>query len=189
MDYYELLEFLDLEEPAQFIYFEAMADLVECDEAIDQEAVYGLFNGAEKEMIAQLFEDYFEDILEGLPEDSDEIYDLLHQIKLSLMGLAMNMEEDSDVRKLTDEFCNFRNWYVYDSNVELSPETGDGEAIHHCLRDAITASRVENLGGTAYRYDFTGAMDYPLDSYDMSVAALMALEDDEENGDGHEFIH
>ena len=39
MDYYELLEFLDLEEPAQFIYFEAMADLVECDEAIDQEAV------------------------------------------------------------------------------------------------------------------------------------------------------
>jgi len=175
MDYNELLEYLDIEDPSEFIYFETMADLIESDEPVDQEAVYALFDGAEGEMIAELFDDYFEEILDGLPEDSSEIYSLLHQIKLSLMGMAANGENDSDLRRFVDSFCRFRNWYCYDSSVALSPES-DGEDLEQSLRDAITTARLEKLDGKTYRYDFTGSMDYPLDSYEVSLASLMAVE-------------
>ena len=175
MDLTELLEYLDLEDPSQFIYFEAMADLIESDEPVEQEAVQALFGAAEKDMVAELFDDYFEEILEGLPDDSSEIYSLLHQIKLSLMGMAMNREDEGDLRRLADSFTRFRNWYCYDSVVGLSPIT-DGEEMEQSLRDAITTARLEKLDGISYRYDFTGALDYPLDSYEVSLASLVAAE-------------
>ena len=39
MNYEELLEYLDLDEAAQFEYFEAMADLIESEEYVEQEAM------------------------------------------------------------------------------------------------------------------------------------------------------
>ena len=81
MDFYELLEYLDLEDAAEFEYFEAIADLIESEEYIEQEAMYQLFDGADNTMIEELLQDYFEDILDGLPENSGEIFSLLHQIK------------------------------------------------------------------------------------------------------------
>ena len=78
MNFEELLDYLDLEEAGQFEYFEALADLVECEEPIEMEAIYKLFEGADKETVATLLEDYFEDILDGLPENAGEIYSLLH---------------------------------------------------------------------------------------------------------------
>ena len=181
MDFYELLEYLDLESAMEFEYFEAMADLVESDEPIAQEAVYQLFSEAPETMIEELLGDYFDDVLEGLPDDAGEIYSLLHQIRLSLTGLAKNTEEESDVRRLTDEFCRFRNWYVYESDVELDPEDG-GIALHQNLRDAITSARMEALGGPRYRYSFEGALQYELDSYTMSFAELASVEDGYNDG-------
>ena len=185
MDFYELLDYLDLESAAEFEYFEAMADLVESDEDIEQEAVYALFEGADEEMISQLLEDYFEDILEGLPDDAGEIYSLLHQIKLSLIGLADNRdpgpEAEHDLRRLVDEFCRFRNWYVHESDVELTPEDG-GAPQHQSLRDAITTSRIQRLGGESYRYSFEESLLFELDSYTMSFAELAAVEEDENDG-------
>ena len=185
MDFYELLKYLDLESAAEFEYFEAMADLVESDEYIEQEAVYALFEGAEETMIPELLEDYFEDILEGLPEDAGEIYSLLHQIKMSLIGLAQNrgqgIDAESDLRRLVDEFCRFRQWYSEVSDVELTPDDGSG-VLHQCLRDAITTSRMQRLGGDSYRYSFEGALDYELDSYTMSFAELAAAEDGYNDG-------
>ena len=66
MDFYELLEYLDLEDAGQFEYFEAMADLIESEEYIEQEAMYQLFEGADNTMIEELLQDYFEDIFESL---------------------------------------------------------------------------------------------------------------------------
>ena len=187
MDFYELLKYLDLDSAADFQYFEAMADLIESEEYIEQEAVYALFEGADETMIPELLEDYFEDILDGLPEDSGEIYSLLHQIKMSLIGLSQNRgkgtesEAESDLRRLVDEFCRFREWFSESSDVELSPESG-GASIHQCLRDAITTSRMQRLGGEAYRYSFEDALDYELDSYTMSFAELAAAEDGYNDG-------
>lgn len=180
MNFEELMEYLDLEEAAQFEYFEAMADLIESEDYIEQEAVYELFNGADKEMISQLLDDYFEDMLEGLPENSGEIFSLLHQIKLSLLGLAANISDESDLRRFTDEFCKFRQWYGESSEVMLTP-VDKGNIMYHNVRDAITASRLEKLGGEKYQYDFENALDYELDSYTMSFADLVARETEESN--------
>lgn len=177
MDYYELLEYLDLEEAGQFEYFEAMADLIESEEYIDQEAMYMLFDGADNTMIEELLQDYFEDVLDGLPENSGEIFSLLHQIKLSLIGMISHAEDDSDMRRFTDEFYRFQTWYSHESEVELQPENG-GAALYTNVRDAITASRMEKLGGEKYSYDFENALDYQLDSYTMSFSDLMDAEND-----------
>ena len=185
MSYDELLRYLDLDSPEDFQYFEAMADLVEYEGDIEQEAVFALFEGAEETMISELLEDYFEDILGGLPEDSGEIFSLLHQIKLSLTGLAQNRgmgdEAESDLRRLVDEFCRFRSWYSQESDVELLPDDG-GSAMHQCLRDAITTSRMQRLGGPSYRYSFEECLLYELDSYTMSFAELAAAEDGYNDG-------
>ena len=181
MDFYELLEYLDLESAAEFEYFEAMADLIESEEEIEQEAVFALFEGADETMIPELLDDWFEDVLEGLPEDSGEIFSLMHQIKMTLIGLAQNREDESDLRRLVDEFCRFRRWYIEEADVELTPENG-GAPVHQTLRDAITTSRIQRLGGDAYRYSFEDALDYELDSYTMSFAELAAAEDDYNNG-------
>ncbi|MEE0772410.1 MAG: hypothetical protein UIJ87_04435 [Anaerovoracaceae bacterium] len=177
MDYYELLEYLDLEEAGQFEYFEAMADLIESEEYIDQEAMYMLFDGADNTMIEELLQDYFEDVLDGLPENSGEIFSLLHQIKLSLIGMISHAEDDSDMRRFTDEFYRFQTWYSHESEVELQPENG-GAALYTNVRDAITASRMEKLGGEKYSYDFENSLDYQPDSYTMSFSELMEAEND-----------
>ena len=88
MNYEELIEYLDLEDGSELEYFEAMADMIESEEYIEMEAMYRLFEEADKTMIEELLNDYFEDILDGLPDNSGEIFSLLHQIKLSLTGLT-----------------------------------------------------------------------------------------------------
>lgn len=177
MDFYELLEYLELEEAGEFEYFEAMADLIESEEYIEQEAMYQLFDGADNTMIEELLQDYFEDILDGLPDNSGEIFSLLHQIKLSLIGMISHTEDDSDMRRFTDEFYRFQSWYSHESEVELQPEEG-GAPIYSNVRDAITAARMEKLGGDKYRYDFENALDFQLDSYTMSFAELMDTENE-----------
>lgn len=180
MDFNELLEYLDLEDASQFEYFESMADLLESEEYIEQEAMYQLFDGADNTMIIELLNDYFEDILEGLPENSGEIFSLLHQIKLSLTGLASQIEEDDMLRRFTDQFYRFQNWYAHESEVILTPEDG-GQPFGHNVRDAITACRLERLGGEKYDYNFENALDYELDSYSMSFADLMDTEGKQED--------
>lgn len=177
MDFYELLEYLELDDAAELEYFEAMADLIESEEYIEQESMYQLFDGADNTMIEELLQDYFEDVLDGLPENSGEIFSLLHQIKLSLIGMISQAEDDSDMRRFTDEFYRFQTWYSHDSEVRLEPEAG-GQAVYSNVRDAITTARLEKLGGEKYRYDFESALDYPLDSYTMSFSELMEAEND-----------
>lgn len=176
MDFYELLEYLELEDASQFEYFEAMADLIESEEYIDQEAMYLLFDGADNTMTEELLQDYFEDILEGLPENSGEIFSLLHQIKMSLIGMISHAGDDSDMRRFTDEFYRFQTWYSHESEVELQSE--ECRLLYHNVRDAITAARLEKLGGDKYRYDFENALDYQLDSYIMSFSELAEAENE-----------
>lgn len=177
MNYEELLEYLDLDDGSQLEYFEAMADMIESEEYIELEALYQLFQQADNTMVEELLNDYFEDILEGLPENSGEIFSLLHQIKMSLTGMMANVEDESDLRRFTDEFHKFRNWYSHESEVELDPEDG-GVPLYNTVRDAITASRIEKLGGEKYRYDFEGALDYQLDSYTVAFSDLAKAEDE-----------
>lgn len=101
----------------------------------------------------------------------------MHQIKMSLTGIISNLEDDSDLRRFTDEFYKFKNWYSHESEVELIPENG-GASLYNNVRDAITASRLEKLGGDKYQYDFENALDYELDSYVISFGDLAKAEDE-----------
>lgn len=178
MNYEELLLYLDIDTPDDFVYFEAMADLIECEDYIEQEALDALFSGADNEMTAQLIDEYFEEVMNGLPDDSAEIYTLLDQIKMCLEGLVTNAETEHDMRMFASELYRFRCWYSEESEVEVIPEDDSiGEIM--CLRDAITCARMERLGGDSYRYSFENALNYEIDGYTMSLSELVNLTEDE----------
>ncbi len=177
MNLQTLLEYLDLEEPSQFEYFENLADLTEADEEIMPEAVCPLFEGVDMEIFSNLLEDYFEDMLGAVPEDEMELYTLLDSVKLALMGLARNLEEEKDLVLLADEFCRFRNWYSLTPAVWVKGLEEQDKAVS--LRDALTLLRMENLGGEAYEYSFDYALDFQMDQYTMTFADLIREEQQE----------
>ncbi|MCQ4635989.1 hypothetical protein NE619_04560 [Anaerovorax odorimutans] len=174
MNFETLLEFLELESADEFEYFENLADLVEADAEILPEAVYQLFEGVEMEILGELLENYFEEMLKSVPEDTVELYTLLDSVKMALIGMSRNIEEDSDLVLLADEFTRFRNWYSLDSVVWVREIGEGGREKGMPLRDALTLSRVEQLGGESYEYIFDEALDFEMDQYSMSFADLAA---------------
>lgn len=56
----ELYALLDIESPEEFEYFENLADYLECEEELDYTDVAELFNGVNKDVLAQLCDNYFE---------------------------------------------------------------------------------------------------------------------------------
>ncbi len=180
MNYDELLIYLDIDSPEELTYFEMMADLIESEEAIEQEAIYRLVRGADKAEVSGLLDEYFEEITNALPDDSDEMFSLLDRIRLLLTGLIDNAEDDSDFRRFTHEFNRFRTWYSYDSQVEVLPDDeGCEPADCLCVRDAITTARVDRINDDSHRYNYEDALNYEIDSYTMSFVELLAAEDDE----------
>lgn len=132
MNFETLLEFLELESADEFEYFENLADLVEADAEILPEAVYQLFEGVDMEILGELLENYFEEMLKTVPEDSVELYTLLDSVKMALIGMSRNIEEEQDLVLLADEFCRFRNWYSLDSAVwvrELGESGRDRKSV------------------------------------------------------------
>lgn len=181
MNYEELLAYLDIESPKEFRFFEMMADLIESEEDIELEAEYRLFLDADRNELTRLLQDYFEDATNALPDDSDEMFSLLDQIRLLLTGLIENAEDDSDYRRFADEFNRFRVWYSFESQVEILPDGEEDEEPVEilCLRDAMTTARADRISGDSHRYYYEEALDYEIDSYTMSFADLLAAEDEE----------
>ena len=54
----ELYALLDIESPEEFEYFENLADYLECEEELDYTDVAELFNGVNKDVLAQLCDNY-----------------------------------------------------------------------------------------------------------------------------------
>ncbi|MEG0392428.1 MAG: hypothetical protein RR626_06670 [Anaerovoracaceae bacterium] len=171
MDLEELLTLLELDEPSGFEYFENLADLVECETEIPEETLYMLFSEVNASAVAEIIEHYFEEMLETMPDDSIEIYTLLENIKLALLGLLGAGEEDSARLHFAEEFHKFRTWYTFESEVICS-NIDSGEEKTLPLRDALTLSRLEKLEHDEYRYDFAGCLEYELEEYIMDFADL-----------------
>ena len=116
--------------------------------------------------------------MEFIPEHEAEVYSLFTNIRRSLTGLMKNYEELSTAAKAAEELERFRKWYSLDSRVYL---TDPGSMIEkdEPLRDALCDRRLESLGGNKYYYDFTEAMDYPLEEYVMTFGDMMTLAEDE----------
>ena len=170
MDFDELLALLDIETPADLVYFEQFADLMETQQDIPFETLNALSGEMEPEVLTELIEGYYEDILKFLPDGEDELYTLLLNISTTLKTLAAGSEEDS-ARTFTEELYKFRSWYLFDSRVFCTDQTAGTE--HEVpLMEALTNYRAQNFTDDDYAFDFSEALDYPLDEYIVSLDAL-----------------
>ena len=120
MDKEELFALLDIENGAEFEYFENFADFVEHEGLIDSDAVYELITDVDMKTFAELCESYFYETLENVPGDQIDLYNLLENIKRVLVGLSevARKGEDNAQLNLADEFNRFRLWYSSESEVE-----------------------------------------------------------------------
>lgn len=184
MDLNELMEMLEIEEPGEFEYFENFADLIESDETIPEETLYQLFSQTDPKIVSELIHNYFEDMLEAMPESSAEMYTLLENIKRSLIGLLQTSEDESLMRHFVEELHRFKTWFCAESEVGCK-SLSDGEEKVLPLRDALVLSRLEKMEEDEYQYDFEECLKYEIDEYIMSFADLAVEEDedDEENAD------
>lgn len=179
MDLNELMEMLEIDEPSEFEYFENIADLLESDDAIPEETLFQLFSQTDSKTVADLIHNYFDDMLEAMPESSTEMFMLLENIKRSLIGLLQTSEEESLLRHFVDELFRFKTWFCFESEVGCKSLTGGDEKMLP-LRDALILSRLEKMEEDEYQYDFENCLKYEIDEYIMSFADL-AIEEEEED--------
>lgn len=178
MDFEALLELLEIDSPDEFGYFEHFATLVECDEEIPYDLFYKLFADVEAETLVDLTDNYFEDVLQGMPEDAIEVYTLLSTIRQALIGLAKNSSTRDERIAYVDELYKFRNWYIFDSIVHLK-RLSDNMKKDVTVSEALSLCRLEKLNEDQYRYDFSDCMDYEIDEYSISIDAKLDEEYEE----------
>jgi len=186
----ELLEILDIEGPEEFTFFENFADLIEYEGKIPYDALYSLIKQVNMVSLGEFIEIYFDDILEGIPEqDGIDVYTFLTSVKMMLLGLAESIataeedEERDEMPVFVEELYKFRNWFTKDSVVQMT-RLNDTQMFQVNLLEAITAYRIEKLNQEEYSYSFDECIPYEIDEYMVSFASAMAdVEDEEEEQD------
>lgn len=177
----QLYEYLDIDTPADFEYFENMAAFLECEEDIPFEEVCALMEGVDGDKLSMLLDNYFEEMSDFYPDGDDEFYMLMDKIRLSLIGLAKNGDEPTALTGLAEELDRFRRWYSSESQVICSSVLTGAEKTE-TLRDALVLSRLEKLDGEKFYYDFGLCKEYDIDDYIMSLGdVIAAAEREEEN--------
>ena len=169
----QLYEYLDIDTPADFEYFENMAALLECEEDIHYEEVCALIEDVDKDNLAMLIDNYFEELSDFYPDGDDEFYMLMDKIRLSLSGMAKNSGEKNTMASLAEELCRFRKWYSLESEV-VCVSVSEGAERTETLRDALVLSRLEKLNGEKFYYDLSSCKEYEIDDYMMSFADVIA---------------
>jgi len=178
-DFYELL---DIDYPAEFQYFENLAAFLECDEELEYEDIAELFQGVDKDTLAQLVDNYFEELTDFVPGSETGVYGILDNVRRALMGMARNCDDDTMETKLADELERFRRWYSIDSRVYLT-NLGTMDEQEFTLRDALVNARIEKLDGDKFQYDFSECENYVLDEYIVSFGDMIAANEAEEMAD------
>lgn len=170
MDFDELLELLEIDSPEEFAYFEHIAALVEYDDEIPYDLFYRILADVESDTLIDMTDNYFEDILQGMPDDAIEIYTLLSTIRQALVGLARNSSNREERIAFSEELFKFRNWYIFDSIVHIK-RLSDNSMRDITVSEALSLARLEKLNEEQYRYDFSDCLDYEIDEYSISIDA------------------
>jgi len=185
----ELYALLDISDASEFEYFEDLATLLECEDDLEENVLFELISGMDRNNLAILINNYFEEVTDFLPGDAAEVYGIFEKVKLALMGMARSctdengqLTDETVLLNLVDELDRFRMWYSAESKVYCT-SFGSGEEEVMSLRDALVQARTEKILGDKYEYDFYDCMDYPLEEYIVAFGDLVqaAMEDDEEN--------
>ena len=173
MELNELLEYLDMDSPEDFSYFEHLADLVELEQTVDYDAFFQLLSQVPAATMQELLQNYFADITAHMPDSTVDIHTLMAQLRQCLCGLARQMESEEGCRAFTEELYRFRNWYALEGEVAVK-HIDSGHRMRVSVSEALALSRLEALGGDAYDYDFGDCLEYPLDEYSMSINEAMS---------------
>lgn len=177
----EFYEMLDIDTPEDFQYFENLAAFLECEDEPEYEDVAGLFTEVDKDVLAQLCDNYFEEITGFIPGSQTEVFTIFENVRRAIVGMCRNCEEDENLTaKLSEELERFRRWYSVESQAYCT-DLSTMEETPMSLRDALVTARLEGIEGKSqYEYDFSECMNYPLDEYIVSMGDILTSGEDEE---------
>ena len=181
MDLEELLRALDIDSPAELVYFEQFADLMEDQRDIPFEALAALVEAMDQDVLAELVGGYFEEIEGAVPDGEDELFLLLDNIGTTLQSLAAGNEDDG-IRIFAEELYRFRVWYLFESHV-ICKRLDDGAESEVSLFEALTNYRAQSLTEEDYSFDFAETLDYQLEEYVVSLSSI--IEDNYGDGDSY----
>ena len=147
----QFYELLDIESAEDFQYFENLAAFFECEEELDYEDIAALFGAVDQAVLAELIDEYFEEITNFVPGSETEVFSIFENVRRALVGLCRNCEEDETLRsKLMEELERFRRWYSIDSRAYCTdPATLTEE--EKTMRDALLLAHVDEEGGPVNR--------------------------------------
>jgi hypothetical protein len=173
---------LDIDSGKDLAYFEQYAELVECEDYIAPEALSQVFEEVESDALAELTDGYFDELLESVPDEETELYTLLQTIGRALSGLTLMPEHDEATAGYADEFLKFRTWYASESEVrceKIDPDNMTEETVV-TLMHALALHRAQHLSDDEYVFDFSDALDYPIDEYAVMLENLPEEDEDPE---------
>jgi hypothetical protein len=160
----ELMSIIEIENLDEFEFFEHFSALMECTEEIDYDTFFKVLADVEPALLAELTENYFDDLIQGVPDDAMTLYSLIFTVRTTLSESAKEAGSREDRIFYVEELYRFRNWYMFDSIV-LCKRIND-DLLHECtLFEALTLFRLEKLGEDKFDYDFTHVLDYPIDDF------------------------
>lgn len=191
MNLNELLEMLELGEPAEFEYFENFADIVESDEDIEEDALVELFSETDRDAVADIIGNYFDELLTILDGQYADIGNLLTVIRDVLTALICDESDEGSIMRFAEELEKFRVWYCFDSSVNLYDIAREKES-NLPVRDALTQLRLEKLDDVEHNFDFSEAIEYEIDEYLLDLAGSSreyTFEDDGDNVLDHGFVY
>jgi len=182
MDIDELLAHLDIESPSELVYFEQFTELMELGNEVPFETLLALVEAMDPDILTEMIEGYFEDVMRFVPDDESDLYTLLQNISTTLTSLSESTDEDS-VNVFTEELYKFRSWYVFENSV-LIKELAEDTEREIPLMEALTSYRVQNFTDDDYIFDFSDSLNYSLDEYIVSLGPL--TEDNYDDGDDYD---
>lgn len=177
----EIYALADIETPADLQYFEQMADVLECPKHMDYEDFYDVFSQITPEDAGEIIDNYFNDLSDALPDDSDDLVSIIDSIQSRLLPLAEILDSRQARRAFVEELYKFKNWYTEPFAVSINGNPGS-------LLDAVTASRMEKFGGKRCRFNLSSRLNYELEEITMELGAFRPIDvvDEDETGEEEE---
>ena len=177
----DLLELLDLEHGQEFTYYENLAELLETEAEIEEDAIMLLFKEMDMNTFSELLETYFFDIMEYLPDNDIDLYNIFESVKRNLIALShaasREEEEESHLLNLSEELERFHRYYSHNETcVVTNRETKTTQ--NKTLRDAISDNRLANMDNKKLDFDTEEAKNYEMEEYVMSFYDLSEEDDD-----------
>ena len=165
----ELYKRLEIETPKELEYFEQFADLIEMPEELEFDLFYIALSELDAETAGELTENYFEDLINAVPDEENELVSLLDSMEQNLLSIAENIENDDNRRSFAQQLYRFRNWYT-----KTGGAAADG--VPMSVLEAVFAAREGKLTGEDHSFDFTKALDYKLDDAQYGLGAFKKID-------------